>query len=89
VATWQGHPDQINALAFAPDSRTLATASHDRTVRLWDTVSGEERLTLRGHTAAVSAVAFSRDGRALASGSYDKTVRVWDLPPIPGHSPKP
>ena len=41
--TFAGHTKRVNALAFAPDGHTLATASRDGTVRLWDVASGEER----------------------------------------------
>jgi WD40 repeat protein len=47
-------------------------------VRLWDTVTGEARLTLTGHTDWVRAVAFSPDGAQLATGSSDGTARLWD-----------
>ena len=54
-------------LAFAPDGRTLATASIDKTVRLWSVNGGQELLVLDGHTGPVRALAFSPDGRILAS----------------------
>ena len=62
-----GHSERVTDLAFAPDGRTLATASLDRTVRLWSVASGQELLVLDGHTGPVRAVAFSPDGRMLAS----------------------
>jgi WD40 repeat protein len=65
-------------LAFSPDGRLLATASHDETARLWDPATGEHRRTLTGHTGAVCGVAFSPDGRLLATTSYDETARLWD-----------
>jgi WD40 repeat protein len=77
-------PGEVNDVAFAPDGRTLATASSDRTVRLWD-VSDRDRprqlgQPLTGHTNTVEEVAFAPDGRTLATTSADQTVILWDLP---------
>jgi WD40 repeat protein len=58
--------------------RVLASASYDKSVRVWDATSGEELLTLRGHEKSVDIVRWSPDGRRLVSGSGDGTVRVWD-----------
>ena len=78
-----GHTDAVSAVAFAPDGRTLATASADRTVLLWDVTdpARPRRLgdPLTGHTDAVSAVAFAPDGRTLATASADQTVLLWDV----------
>ena len=66
------------AVAYAPDSATLATGGDDRTVRVWDARSGDHVRTLTGHTSGVLAVAYAPDSATLATGSDDGTVRVWN-----------
>jgi WD40 repeat protein len=74
----ESHTGAVMGLAFAPDSRSLASASADRTVILWDVEFGLPRATLRGHGGIVSAVSFSRGGKTVASGSQDRSVKLWD-----------
>jgi hypothetical protein len=74
-----GHTELVSELAFSSDGRTLATASMDKTVRLWDVALGKEIGRLEGHSEWVHSVAFSPDGRTLVSCGVDKTARLWDV----------
>ncbi|HVS35865.1 MAG TPA: serine/threonine-protein kinase [Gemmataceae bacterium] len=71
------HDGAVNGAAFSPDGKTLATASWDRTVRVWDVADGKERLRL-SHDAEAWRVSFGPDGRTIAAASDDRTARLWD-----------
>lgn len=74
-----GHTEPIGAVAISPDGRTIVSGSSDRTLKLWDVVSGRELRTLSGHTSVIAAVAFSPDGKAIVSASKDNTLKLWDF----------
>jgi dipeptidyl aminopeptidase/acylaminoacyl peptidase len=67
------------AVAWSPDGKRLASASHDGTIRVWELGAGKEVHRLVGHDSIVDAVAWSPDGKRLASGGADTTVRLWDV----------
>lgn len=71
-----GHSAALSALAFSPDSQRLATASHDRTLILWDLATRSQLRTFQGHTHKVSSVAYGKT--LLASGGFDGTARLWN-----------
>ena len=86
-ATLQGHTDAVVSVAFSPDSKTLASASYDGTLKLWDMTTGKERATLGEYKGCLGCVAFSPDGKTLASGAIGspvyfpdlKNVKLWDV----------
>jgi WD40 repeat protein len=78
LAVLYGHHLDVYSVAFAPDDRTLATASDDGSLRLWDVPSGSPRDVLMGHSGRIWCVTFSPDGRTLATASRDGTVKMWD-----------
>jgi len=78
LQTLEGHTGPVNAVAMSTNSKTVASASDDGTVRLWDAATGASLQVLEGHNDWVNAVAFSADGKTVASASYDGTVRLWD-----------
>ncbi|KAF2195100.1 hypothetical protein K469DRAFT_615361 [Zopfia rhizophila CBS 207.26] len=92
LQTLEGHSDGVRSVAFSRDSTRLASASGDRTVKVWDASSGQCLQTLEGHSGGVMSVAFSRDSIRLASASGDGTVKIWDassgkcLQTLEGHS---
>ena len=70
------------SVVFSPDGKTLASASHDKTVRLWEVATGKEIRKLQGQQGVVYSVASSPDGRTLASAGSNTTVLVWQLSAI-------
>ena len=77
--SYRGGLGHVEDVAFSPDGKTLAMASREGNVHLWDVATEKCLETLKGHSSAVKAVAFSPDGRTLASGSADQTVRLWNV----------
>ena len=75
LRTLKGHQDIIFDIAFLLDGKTLATASADKTVKLWDPSTKLDSTVLEG---SVSDVAFSPDSKTLA-GVSDDTVKLWDV----------
>jgi WD40 repeat protein len=79
---------RIISVMFSPDGRRLAAAGHERIVRLWDTTTGEELLSLHGHDNIVGRVLFSPDGQRLVSASADGQVQIWDGSPFEQTDPR-
>jgi len=76
VNSLEGHNSYVDAVAFSPDGKLIASGSWDDTIKLWKT-DGTLVGTLSGHNSLVLAVAFSQDGKLIASGSRDETIKLW------------
>jgi WD40 repeat protein len=72
------HGSIVSSVAFSNDGSRVVSGSYDRSVRIWNAVTGECEVVLEGHSDLVTSVAFSNDGSRVVSGSWDKSVRIWN-----------
>eukprot|EP00963_Diacronema_lutheri_P001395 scaffold86_cov338-Pavlova_lutheri.AAC.58 len=91
-ARMTGHMQLVNQVQFSPDGRWIVSASFDKSVKLWDGMTGAFVTTLVGHVGPVYQVAWSADSRLVVSASKDSTLKVWELrsrklmEDLPGHA---
>ncbi|HLZ55682.1 MAG TPA: protein kinase [Ktedonosporobacter sp.] len=72
------HSAAVNAVAWSPDGKRIASASADQTVRIWDALTGANPIPPKGHSGPVECVVWSPDGARIASAALDHSgVRVW------------
>ncbi|NDH05463.1 hypothetical protein EBX93_05990 [bacterium] len=79
----KGHNETIYSLVFSPNGKQVVTGSFDKTIKVWDAVTGKEIRTLtgpQGHKQMVLSVAVNPDGSLIASGSSDNNANIWDYP---------
>ncbi|MEG4218614.1 AAA-like domain-containing protein, partial [Microcoleus sp. Pol14C6] len=88
----EGYSNSVFSVAFSPDGKTLASASGDNTIKLWNLQNQKNIKTLTGHSGLVRSVAFSSDGKTLASARDDNTIKLWNpqtgkpIATLTGHS---
>jgi serine/threonine protein kinase/WD40 repeat protein len=73
------HAADVQAVAWHPGGRLLATGCDDRRIYLWDGVTGSRRNVLEGHSWEVHDLAFNQRGDWLASFGWDMTLRLWEV----------
>lgn len=78
VSTLKGHTERLTDISFSPVHNLLATASADRTAKLWNT-EGSLLKTFEGHLDRLARIAFHPSGKYLGTASFDKTWRLWDV----------
>ena len=75
----RAHILPLTNCAFNKSGDRFITGSYDRTCKVWNTLTGEELLTLEGHKNVVYAIAFNNPfGDKIVTGSFDKTAKIWD-----------
>jgi len=74
-----GHNRGINDIAWSPTASYIATASDDKTIRLWSAETGDAFVEFRGHTNFVFSCRFNPQSNLIVSGSFDETVKLWDI----------
>ncbi len=77
VALLQGHTRPVKSAEYAPDGKTIASASEDRTARIWDAETGALLHTLE-HRRIVNSAAYSPDGKTIVTGCFENKIRIWD-----------
>ena len=92
ICRMTGHQQLVNHVVFSPDTRYVASASFDKSIKLWCGRTGKYLAAFRGHVRPVYQISWSADSRLLVSGSADSTLKVWNVGhkglmlDLPGHA---
>jgi len=78
IRAFSGHTDFVNTCAYSPDGKKIISGSSDGKVKVWETETGFETITLSEHSDKVNACKFSPDGKLIATASEDNTTMLWD-----------
>jgi WD40 repeat protein len=79
LATLAADNEAVRFARFRPDGKTLVTAGHERTIKLWKWPEQTLEATLTGHSGGITCGDLASDGKLLATGAWDGTIRLWDL----------
>lgn len=77
VSVYTGHPNGVDAVAWSPNGKRVASGDVNNIVQVWDAITGGHVYTYTDHTGPIQGVSWSPDGKYIASASNDATVRVW------------
>ncbi len=78
-AILKGHTDRINNITYSSDGKLIASASNDKTARIWNASNGALLQILHGHNTSVNSVQFCPNDQLIATASNDHTIKIWDV----------
>jgi WD40 repeat protein len=73
-----GHQRSVKSVAIIENGNKIVSGSNDKTIKIWNSESGECLDTLTGHTGAVTSIAIIQKSMIIVSGSDDKTIKLWN-----------
>lgn len=76
---YTGHRERVTALSWSPNGKQIVSGGSDKTMQVWDTLTGRRSFLYTNRSAGIHAVSWSSDQHLIACGSNDKTVQVWDV----------
>jgi len=79
IRRFEGHSDDVRAVAISPDGKLALSGGYDLALILWDLTTGQEIRRLEGHSDAIRSIAFSPDSRYAISGASDSLIILWDI----------